>query len=208
MESKEGKKFNYKIGGIFAIAVVAAIVGTLAITSFQTNSDSNTQTQSIGIGAYVTVEAYHEDGTLFQKWEGHNALDNRARNALVGCITGLGTTPPGFLTCNLNVSEMTIFELPQDGSSQIFHNEIAVITLKPDLCDVNEADNLCTGWEMKSIFDYDTLSCTSGVDCLDVVAAGAASTTTTNFNTVPITPVIAIEPNDRLVVTMIFDIPA
>lgn len=205
MERRDNK-LNYKIGGIVAIAIVASIVGTLAFTSFQTNSDS--QTQSIGIGAFVTIEAYHGDGTLFQKWEGHNALSVFARNALVGCITGLDDTPGAFESCNLGVDSLFITEEFQDGSGGQGGALLAEITPKPDGCNLGgQPSEFCTGWEMKVTKDFESLNCTPTVDCVDIIGLGSYSAYVGNdFNTVEF-PVIPIEPNDRLVVTMTFDIP-
>ena len=152
-------KFNYKIGGIVAIAVIAAIAGTLTITSFQTNSDS--QTQSIGLGAYVTVEAYHEDGTLFQEWKGHNDLSPVLRNALVSCITGFDTAPAGFDKCNFNINAGSILIQKQNSGEFTRNNEVAQVNLTPENCDTDFLpleEDFCTGWTMKATFDFDELS--------------------------------------------------
>lgn len=199
-------KLNFKISGIIAIAVVAAVVGTLAFTSFETNSNQNSQTQSVGIGAYVTVEAYHEDGTMFQKWEGYNDLTSSAQNALVACITGLDTTPFGHSSCNLGVDSIKIATTPQDGPPRVFVTELAEVSLKPDGCNTSTLGPGCTGWEMKSTFDFESLSCTPEVDCLDLFGLNAFGETTP-FNLITIEPNIIIIPNDRLVVIMNFTIP-
>ena len=56
-------KLNYKISGIVAIAVVAAIVGTLAITSIQTNSNSKIPTQTVTILGSDTFDVTDVDAT-------------------------------------------------------------------------------------------------------------------------------------------------
>ncbi len=56
-------KLNYKISGIVAIAVVAAIVGTLAFTSIQTNSNSKIPTQSVTILGSDTFDVADVDVT-------------------------------------------------------------------------------------------------------------------------------------------------
>ncbi len=209
MESKEGKKFNYKITGLVAIAVVAAIVGTLTFTSFQNNSDL--QTQSIGIGAYVTVEAYHEDGTLFQKWEGHNELVAAFRNALVYCITGQGNTPPNIGNCDMDFDSIIIIDenLGPPPQGPVLSSQI---TFTPENCSVQatlEIDQ-CTGWIMTSTFDFDTLSCDpNGSDCPKISDLIAFSSVNNSIlNSVALDPPINIVPNDRLVVTMDFTIPS
>ncbi len=209
MESKEGKKFNYKITGLVAIAVVAAIVGTLTFTSFQNNSDL--QTQSIGIGAYVTVEAYHEDGTLFQKWEGHNDLNVYFRNALVFCITGQGNNPPFIGSCDMDFDSILINDT--DGDTPFTsETQSSQITFTPENCDPSSSriQLLCTGWIMTSTFDFDTLSCDpNGSDCPKIIQLAAVSAVhlgTLNFFNLD--SIINIVPNDRLLVTMEFTIPS
>ena len=200
------RKFNYKIGGIVAIAVVVSIVGTLAITSFQTNID--VQTQSIGIGAFVTVKAYHEDGTLFQKWEGHNDLFPTAQNALVGCITGLDTTPLGYASCDLSITELKLRVISEADSSSETIIGNPIISLIPEGCDTNNTANLCSGWTMDATFDFNTLVCTPTVDCVKAKELETFRDGGFSFNAVFINPEIPIVPNDRLVVTMDFDVPA
>lgn len=202
MERKD-RKFNYKIGGIVTIAIVAAVVGTLAFTSSQTNSDS--QTQSIGIGAYVTVEAYHEDGTLFQKFEGHNLLTETSRNSLVACITGLDTTPIGFSSsCVGNVNKLLLRTVYQNNSTLRGEVTDAIVSPTPENCDFDDIANLCTGWTMKGTFDFDQLDCTDTVDCL--TASQVSAKGVNSFNILDIDPIIFIVPNDRIAVTMNFTI--
>jgi len=208
MESK-GKKYNYKISGIIAIAVVSSIVGTLALTDFETNSDSNTQTQSIGIGAYVTVRAYHEDGTLFQNFEEHNELTDMTINALVACITGLDTTPSRWDTCVFGVHRIQLGLF--DGFTATSVVQDAIVSPTPENCDFDtevESD-LCTGWTMETTFDFADLSCTENVDCPEAFVLSANTVNIpANFNTIDIDPSIPIVPNDRLVITMDFTIPS
>jgi len=196
-------KLYYKISGIVAIAVVAAIVGTLAFTSYEISSDSNTQTQSIGIGAYVTVEAYHEDGTLFQKWEGHNVLTGLGRNALVSCITGLDTTPFGFSSCDLSINKIELETRSEEDNGIDLILEEATISLIPEGCNPS---NDCTGWDMVGMFDFDTLDCTPTVDCFKIINV-RSSTGLITFNAFIVEPNISIVPNDRVAVTMTFDVP-
>ncbi len=208
MESKGGKKFNFKIGSIVAIAVVAAIVGTLAFTSYETNSDSPSYTQSVGIGAYVTVEAYHEDGTLFHKWEGHNALSFGSRNSLVACNTGLDNTPNPFGSCQFDINQIGLSIQNQIDDSFVLdaYTESSTLLPTPDNCDFDVFNNPCTGWTMISTFDFDQLSCTETVDCINVTSASSKGDIF-QFNVVLLEPSIPIIPNDRLVVTMNFTIP-
>jgi len=206
MESKEGKKFNFKIGGIFAIAVVAAIVGTLAFTSFQTNSDSNTNTQSIGIGAFVTVEVFNEDGDLSHTWEGHNMLSTEAQNALVKCITGLDSAPFGFDSCVLGVDTIRIIAHHEATNVQLpVIDKVGTISGIPATCTEGFQKN-CTGWSIEATFDFDTLDCTPTVDCIKVTQLITINPPAGGFNFVN-PPPIPIEPNDRLVVSLTFDIP-
>lgn len=213
MENKEGKKFNYKIGGIVAIAVVAAIVGTLAFTSFQTNSDSNTQTQSIGIGAFVTVEVFDEDGNLDQTWEGHNKLGDFTRGVMVLCFSG--TFQDETLCSFINTDNVILFlgNPGQQATDEIVADS-TVLTLAPETClsgDFNTALN-CTGWTVIGTYDVPPgPACTEGVDCQELREIATSmeqlSTGSLFFNTILLQPFIIVEPGDRVIVTMNFEIP-
>ena len=207
MESKKGKKFNFKIGGIVAIAVVAAIVGTLAFTSYETNSDSNTNTQSIGIGAFVTVEVFNEDGDLSHTWEGHNALTEEGRNFIARCITGINSS-----NCPLSPNDIQ-FKFHGGSTSFSITTLDATMTLTPDGC-LGSFD--CTGWKLEQTLDYSGTflpdPCESGVDCvvLDKLFSGANLNPFLQFNVIDVgavEPPVPFVPNDRLVITMNFEIP-
>ncbi|MGD8299714.1 MAG: hypothetical protein PVG77_03295, partial [Nitrosopumilaceae archaeon] len=91
-------EYRLKIGIIVAIAFVAGIVGTLSFASYETQTEyvlpqSNPADENIGLGAYVIVEAYHEDGTLFHTFEGQNNLTALTLNAISSCATGIDSTP-------------------------------------------------------------------------------------------------------------------
>ena len=208
---KMKKSSKYVIAGITAVAV-AFSVGFYVSPSFLVQSDSD-HVQTLGIGANVVVEAYHEDGTLFQKWEGHNDLDVFARNALVSCITGVSATPTGYNSCILNIDDLRIQFISQDTFTTGFLQQAATLTLLPTGCSTTSISSVCNGWELVSTFDFNAaagfVSCTPTVDCIDVNAASAVDlgTSTKFFNTVLIIPAIPIVPNDRLVVTMTFDVP-
>jgi hypothetical protein len=202
-------KLRYTIGGVVAVVLVG-ILGTVAFTDIQ--SDPLSQTQSVGIGAYVTVEAYHEDGTMFQKWEGHNALQPFARNAIASCITGLDETPSaGAFGCRMDITDIGLHVASQiDNALDIqTYSKNAVVTLTPTACDPdsNSINSICTGWTMKSTFDFNQLSCTPNVDCINVKTAVSKASNNFEFNRIELNPEVPIIPNDRLVITMDFEIP-
>jgi len=215
MESKEGKKFNFKIGSIVAIAVVATIVGTLAFTSFETNSDSNTNTQSIGIGAFVTVEVFDEDGNLNHTWEGHNKLGDLTRGIMVLCFSG--QLEDDILCSFLNTDSVILFlgNPGQQNTDKILADSTD-ITLAPETCWVFGQDSFldafnCTGWTVVGTYDVPAgPACTEGVDCQEL--REIATTTLEDdpdvfFNTILLQPIIIVEPGDRVIVTMNFEIP-
>ena len=198
------------IAGITAV-VVAFSVGFYVSPSFLVQSDSD-HVQTLGIGANVVVEAYHEDGTLFQKWEGQNDLTIEARNALISCIAGVSATPFIFNSCILNIDDLRVQTITQDTFMTGFLVEVATLTLLPTGCSIIDLMPPCTGWELVGVFDFPSAligNCTPTVDCVDVNTASAvdAETSIKFFNTVEIVPAIPIAPNDRLVVTMTFDVP-
>ena len=217
MESKKGKKFNYKIGGIVAIAVVATIVGTLAFTSLETNSDSNTNTQSIGIGAFVTVEVFDEDGNLDHTWEGHNQLGNLARGIMVICFSGsLGDS----VECSFIRTDNVVLFLGNPGqqaTDEIVADSTDVIMVPETCFDFDSVDFFdaldCTGWTVVGTYDVPPgPACTEGVDCQELreIATsmeGDFIVGTDIFNSIVLQPIIIVEPGDKVIVTMNFEIP-
>ncbi len=215
MESKEGKKFNYKIGSIVAIAVVAAIVGTLAFTSLETNSES--QTQSIGIGAFVTVEVFDEDGNLDQTWEGHNKLGDLARGIMVLCFSGqLAET---VICSSISTDDVILFlgDPGQQATDEILADSTDV-TMAPETCFDFDLGLIldaldCTGWTVVGTYDVPSgPACTEGVDCQELREIATSAGTDLGlgnifFNSIVLQPVIIVEPGDRVIVTMDFEIP-
>jgi hypothetical protein len=206
-----------KIGLIVAIAFVAGIAGTLSFASFDNSQNVTPQTQppnqNVGIGAYVIVEAYREDGTLYQKFEGHNALTNLYRNVIVGCTTGLAISPGQFESCNIHANQiiLTIHNQTDDSIINPRPIENGTIVELPNGCvseSANGPDN-CSGWELTGTFDFNDLSCTPEADCLYVSQISSGNWTDTyarNINFIDLNPDISIAPNDRLFVNMTFNV--
>ena len=207
MESK-GRKFNFKIGGIVAIAIVAAVVGTLAFTNIDSSSNSDSQTQSVGIGAFVTVEVFNEDGILSHTWEGHNALVHEGRNALAHCISGVDVDE----RCAFGIDELQIDVLTPGPPLAPDHPNLVFglpITLTPDGC-----TSRCTGWESVVTHDYADTQLPNPCEdlgCPELVTLRSfwdpESHSRLNFNVIQVDPPVPFEPNDRMVITMAFEIP-
>jgi len=204
------RKFGFTIGGVAAIALAAGILGTITLTSIENNS-SSPQTQSIGIGAWVIVEAYDKDGFLKQKFEGHNALSEQGINALVGCISGNSTDPYDLGTGCVGLSNTLQLELDDNPIEGVLYyaNADTNLTLKPDGCDPDVNGNFCTGWELIAIYDFPTLPC--GTDSCSALGAHSNPDSDVDggfpyFNQVNFDSPIIISPDDRVKVNMTFNI--
>jgi len=190
------KKSAVLIGGIIGVVAIVMFAGGFFSYSMIEQHNENSLSQSLAIGGYGIVKAYHTDGTLFYEWEGHNALTPIGINALVGCITGLATTPSGF-RCDTGMTIKMFLNGPAN-----FHESTQTIqTLVPAGCDII-SPNYCNGWNTRGTFDFSSLVCTPGVDCpsFDKVKAGANNP----FNELNVTPQ-EVTPGDIVVVTITFN---
>jgi hypothetical protein len=208
-----------KISVIIAVAFVIT-VGTLSfsfydISTQDMSSQSNNNNQDIGLGAYVVVEAYHQDGTMYQSWEGHNNLVNSARNALAGCISGMDPTPAAFGTCDAWVDAMHLTAFNQTGDGIISPRPLsnATVILIPEGCNPDNLNSACYQWQATTTFDFDDLECTPTVDCFDVTQVNSGQYFLNGgfddihvFNFVNVDSSIPIGPMDRLFVNMTFTV--
>ena len=193
-----------KIGAIVTIAFVAGIVGTLSFTSLDSNSNS-AYSQSVGLGANVFVDIIRDDGSKVS-WEGHNDLTPSAQNFLVACITGLDETPYPVSDCVFSADDITL-EIDEGEGSFLTAPAIGEVTLSPEGCDTDVGNDLCSGWTITAVFDFDTLNCDEGVDCpilTGVSSIDGATFSTFNYFAVDGTPEIL--PLDRILVQMDFDV--
>ena len=207
---------NYSKNKFIAVAVIAGvsgIFGTFSFLGINDGPENNSNLETLGIGAYVTVKAYHEDGTLFQKWEGHNELTNHFRSILVGCITGAFDSNFNFSSCDINGRGVSVFGEGQsgDGNDNISRGQEANFQLVPEGCDEFFAGS-CTGWSLEAVFDFNDLDCTPDVDCYDLTLIHSYGLSEDSvfptINNIAIEPGIPVERNDRIVVTMDFEIPS
>ena len=207
-----------KIGAIVVVAFVAGIIGTLSFTSFDNmeitaDSDVSPFDESLSIGAYVTVEAYHADGTLYHSWDGHNLLGQAYQNALVGCISGLDTTPSHQITCTKFFDTLALTLRNQSSNAVVPLG--AINTLTPSVAGLPEncifdhgGQDRCTGWQLEGTFDFAGLDCDAGVNCFNATNTySSINATNAYFNTITLDEQIPIGPDDRLIVTMDFSIP-
>jgi hypothetical protein len=206
-----------KIGVIVAVAFSVGIIGTLSITNFdnnETNFDSQSPTeQSLAIGAYVTVDAFHEDGTLYQKTEGHNLLGQLPQNIIVGCLSGLDTTPTAGFSCSNFYDTLFLSLKNQTTETSLPRGSINTlspsITGSPEDCVFdNGGVDRCTGWKLEATFDFAGLDCESGVTCYNATASSSIMNSSgIFFNQLIFDEEVPVGPDDRLIVTMDFSVP-
>ena len=210
-------KFNFKIGVIVAVAFVAGIVGTLSFANFDTPTEnvtpqSNPTDQNVGIGAYVIVEAYHEDGTLYQKFEGHNDLSTSARNAIVACATAIDTAPANFQSCDTWNNAFQLSGSYHSNQTTVLPRPVQSVTsvvLLPLVCDTQSttASGDCDGWEITGTFDFDELSDINSFNATQIFS-GKFDGNFRAFNIIDLIgdDQISINPMDRLFVNMTFSV--
>jgi len=160
----------------------AALPGQLAVL----RHTSAGQSDRVGIQGRVLIQAYHANGALFTTWKGHNALTVTAINAIAGCASGLTTAPIGFGACSSWTAWIKVT------APNIFFAGQATNTLNPTGC------ALCTGWQS-----------TATIAIPDSIALGQAfaeDASGTHFDEVSISPAIAVNPGDRVVVTITFTV--
>jgi len=202
------KSWKFAVFGvIFGVAMFAIGFFTYPTFSYQNNTES---LEEIEFGGYLTMELYDQDGNLKSIWEEHNDLTPAGRNALVSCISGLDTTPFGYDAITLNqlcsgfVDRM--FILLANPSSTI--ELTATNTLTPAGCDPDDFANLCEGWKSEATADFNTLSCTAGVDCPNINSIQLLPPVGGfHFNFILVTPSEEVTPGDRLIATITFSIP-
>jgi len=151
-------------------------------------------------GGYFTVEAYHSDGTLYQTWEGHNALSPFYEDGIIRCTNGLsfstGFRGGGISTLQSCNDLLNIIQARLDNNQ--IPSGIISSTFFPTGCDAVPPQALCKSWRSQATIDFDFLSCDPGVDCPNVIKIN------TGINEIVPVPPIPVGPGDRLIVTIDF----
>jgi len=194
------RQTQYMILGGVAVAAVLFVSGFFAYPMIN-ESEFNIANEQIGFGGYFTVEAYHSDGTLYQTWEGHNALNTKFKDIVVRCATDLPANSQRFgsFTCG---GPWLTFVVVADTIDGVFGQNLPAVTIAsdPPSCGNPRSSVRCVGWTTQVTFDFPTLSCTPGVDC------PAINRIRTDINEILLDPIdaIPIAPGDRLIVTIDF----
>ncbi len=194
------KVIQYSIIGSIAFVM---FVGGFFSYSMIGQQNETSLTQSLALGGYGVVKAYHADGTLFYEWEGHNALHPFAINAISSCLVGLDTVPSGHSNCTSMITRMQLRSTSNGGVSGA-STEFVTHTLLPPSCDSNSNSNLCNGWETRATFDFASLSCTAGSDCPTLGFVRTLNTPGAEFNSLDVADQ-EITPGDIVVVTIGFN---
>ncbi len=194
------KPIQYSIIG--SIAFVMFIGGFFSYSVIGQQNENNL-TQSLALGGYGVIKAYHADGTLFYEWEGHNALTPSGIHTISSCFSSSGDGLPlgNAGHCTFGTSQIVLLS----GNSEIISNAFVDSdeTLLPEGCDPVSFTPLCTGWFTRATIDFTNLSCTPGVDCPILNEVQTWISSIIPFNTIDVTPQ-EITPGDIIVVTMTF----
>lgn len=160
--------------------------------------------ESIPIGGYVVVKAYHADGQLYATWQGHNSLYEWAVSAIAECMSGQGSSPEGFDTCSGMTPNVWAYD---DGTSEPTVTATATNTLLPAGCSTTSNPPTCTGWQSTGTIVF-SASTPSGISYPYSVNQGgaAAQESYIPFDTVSISPAITANAGDSLVITVTFSI--
>lgn len=186
--------------------------------------------EDLAVGAYVAVRAYHADGSLFAVWEGHNALTGEGKAAIVGCLSGLDTTPntaPNIANSSTGCTSLTHLLRIADSASGFSATKPATKSLPvfstvvgPTPCQTDRSHggvpSPCTSWKLEATFDTEITQAAS-IDVVSTVTEfGAGSGTilgqpisvaAPEFNRIAISPAIAVAAGDRLIITLNFNVP-
>jgi len=192
------KSIQYSIIG--GIAAVMFVGGFFAYP--MTEPQNNNLSQTLALGGYGVVEAYHADGTLFYEWEGHNTLQSPAKNAISSCLSGIDVTPIGG-----NHPCTGMIESIQIRGINLFETQTPIQTLLPLGCNSDGdvlGEPVCDGWQVRGTFDFTSLSCTPGNDC-PVLNSVRTNISNSPFNLLSVTSQ-EITPGDIVAVTISFNI--
>ncbi len=194
------KVIQYSI--ICSIAFVMFVGGFFSYSMIGQQNE-NSLAQSLALGGYGVVKAYHADGTLFYEWEGHNALVPRGIHVLTSCFSGVGLPFNTANLCTGGIFRIDLTDKVNDSNFQLIDSASSVQTILPVGCDPGSANPLCTGWSSRGTLDFSNLICTPGVDCPTFNEVNTRLVGLAPFNSLDVTPQ-EITPGDIIVVTITF----
>lgn len=186
--------------------------------------------EDLAVGAYVAVRAYHADGSLYAMWEGHNALTGEGKMAIVGCLSGLDTTPntaSNVANSSTGCTSLTHLLRIADSVSGFSATKLATKSVPvlssftgPISCQTDRSAAgvpfPCTSWKLEATFDSEITQAANidGVAAVTEFGAGSGtflgvpiSVAAPEFNRIAITPAIAVAAGDRLIITLNFNVP-
>jgi hypothetical protein len=202
----------------------AAAVGTLVfVAGFMANGWSQQgQRESLAIGGYAIVKAYHPDGVVFATWQGHNFLV--AKGAIAACLSGQTSGLAGTIYAGCSGATGKIYASACEGSSPTCPAADLLVStatnaLQPAGCSSVSVD--CNQWQSQATFDSQittqltvillgTFPASSSLaGCTACMGSGGhfpLSGTFDDFTSPALTP-ITLSPGDRLIVVITFTVP-
>lgn len=163
--------------------------------------------ESLPIGGYAVIQAYHSNGQLYATWQGHNTLYVSAVNALAQCLSGNSTTPNLFGSCSGFTSSIFL-----DTASFVEYKVNAVNTMTPTGCTPIGNPPNCSGWQAQATFDFSTITPDSASSSqtntfpASFNRAGTYAPSFVPFDLITITSPVTVNQGDRLVVTISFSV--
>jgi hypothetical protein len=168
---------------------------------------SQSHQESIPLGGYVVIRAYHADGQLYATWQGHNTLYVDAVNAIAECMSGASSTPEWFDTCSPMTSNVWLGGYVNSNTGEPPLTGTASNTLLPAACSPTGNPPSCTGWQTTGTVIFPATIPNGGSYPYTVNEAGASGNEAViPFDIVQISPTITANAGDTLVITVTFSI--
>ncbi len=184
------RQTQYMILGGVAVAAVLFVSGFYSYPTFSSNNDTQ-EFETIKLGAFVSLEAYHSDGTLYNSWQGHNALTDEAKHVIGTCLTGaFAFDASNFCARHLEIPILLSDAIPPENWAD--HLQNPTVTYQPVGCVPNSFDIFCTGWEIEGTYDHQQEFNCGGPCSIAIIKVG-------NTSTIDINPPIEISVGDRII---------
>lgn len=173
------------------------IVGIVAGHQATLVSRSQGQSDALALHGRATLVAQHADGQVFANREIDNQLVDLVRNAISSCASGVNTSPL-YLGCSNWTTQIIIY----DPVTPVARNAPTTNTLTPAGCNPTVPGASCTGWKTAATFDTQ-IDVAMNVSSIYTGAPAANP----SVDVIGVSPALALQPGDRLFVTITFTIP-
>ncbi len=194
---------------VAAAVLIGAIVLLSGFFSYQVfiNKGNAAHSDSIPIGGYVVVKAYHADGQLYATWQGHNTLYVDAVNAIAVCFSGQSSSPEYWNSCSPMTPEVQLGGYYSSTVGEPPLTATATNSLLPVSCSPTGNPPTCTGWQTTGTITFPS-TLINGLQYPFIVDEAGANGPSTGvpFDTVNVSPIITANAGDSLVITVTFSI--